>query len=88
MQAKIFVALVECNGQAVRLVNPNPNIRQVVKSALLAGRVETCNNGEFRTICDDFWTNPEASLLCKELGFSEFGNTQISVYNLFVGFCS
>ena len=70
---KLRVALVECDGQAVRLVNPNPDMRNVVKDGLLAGKVEMCLNGRFRTICDDSWTNHEASLLCKDLGFSEFG---------------
>ena len=57
----------------MRIVNSNPNERHVVKGSPLAGRVEICLSGQFRTICDDFWTKQEASLLCKELGFSEFG---------------
>jgi len=67
------VYVVECSGGAVQLVNSNPDQRHVVKGSPLAGRVEMCLRENFRTICDDFWSKQEASLLCKELGFSEFG---------------
>ena len=56
----------------MRLV-PENNQGQIIKDTVSTGRVEMCLNGEFTTICDDSWDNVDASVLCKELGFSEHG---------------
>ncbi len=41
---------------------------------LLAGRVEYCAiGGSYSNVCGDFWTNIEASAVCKTLGFSAYG---------------
>ena len=40
------------------------------------GRVEVRDNGSWGTLCTDFWHYTEASVICKQLGYSPYGMIQ------------
>ena len=46
-----------------------------LKNGLTQGRVEYCHNGSFSTFCSDSWDNEDASVVCRQLGFSPYGIT-------------
>ena len=52
------------------------NIRLANGTTSYEGRVEVCNAGQWGTVCDDAWSAADASVACRQLGFSPLGKFQ------------
>lgn len=44
-----------------------------IDDALAIGRIELCLGGKWSAVCENVWTKEDASVACKQLGFSNAG---------------
>lgn len=52
----------------------NGDIRLIGGSTSFEGRVEICYNNNWGTVCDDQWGTPDATVACRQLGYSTTGS--------------
>ena len=56
---------VNCTDGELRLGGSSTNLRR--------GRIEMCYEGQWGTVCDDYWGTNDAKVACRQLGFSSYG---------------
>ena len=47
---------------------------------MFEGRVEMCDEGEWKSICDRKWGDEEAEVVCRQLGYTNVSNCKFATH--------
>lgn len=69
-----YDAIVVCiNGNCT-----DGSIRLIEGSVPFEGTLEVCNGSQWQSVCDYEWDNADATVVCRQLGYSTLGNDFIA----------
>lgn len=57
----------------------NGDVRLVDGANEFQGRVELCLDGVWGTVCDSFWSDLDATVVCRQLTFGITGASAVSL---------
>ena len=63
---------------------PSGEVRFIGTNSNSGGRVEICVEQSWTTVCDLYWDNEDASVLCRQFGFSLYGGLCVYILNTFI----
>ena len=70
---KVLCVNFPCKDAGTPIVCTTGEVRLVNGTSPTEGRVEVCDDGKYYTVCDDYWDELEARVVCTQLNFSLAG---------------